>query len=205
MPKEGEVTRSKLLDAAQELILECGFAGTSVDRLIEKAGVTKGTFFYHFDSKAALARALIDRFAAVDLRMLEESLRHGESISKDPARQVLGLVDFFISKFADLDRPYPGCLFASYIYEAKLFDAETLKVASGFAFDWRKRVGAKMREAMKAHPPRRPVDPDELADGLTVAFEGAMILSKLVHDPKSIAVHLRHYRRYLELIFGIDA
>jgi TetR/AcrR family transcriptional repressor of nem operon len=204
MPKEGEITRSKLLDAAQELILDCGFAGTSVDRLIEKAGVTKGTFFYHFDSKAALARALIERFAAVDLRLLEESLRHGESLSKDPARQMLGVVDFFIEKFADLDKPYPGCLFASYIYEAKLFDPETLKVTSMFAFDWRERIGAKLREAMKVHPPRRPVDADELADGLTVAFEGAMILSKLVQDPKAIAVHLRHYRTYLELLFGLD-
>src|SRR5688572_5153463 len=133
MPKDGEITRGKLLDAAQDLILDCGFAGTSVDRVIEKAGVTKGTFFYHFESKAALARALIDRFAATDRDMLEESIRHAEGLSKDPLRQVLAVVDYFECRFAALDKPSPGCLFASYLYEAQLFDAPTLQVATDFA------------------------------------------------------------------------
>jgi TetR/AcrR family transcriptional repressor of nem operon len=202
MPKDGEVTRNKLLDAAQELILESGFAGTSVDRLIEKAGVTKGTFFYHFDSKAALARALIDRFAATDRDLLEEAIRHAEGLSRDPLRQVLAVVEFFECKFSALDAPSPGCLFASYLYEAQLFDAPTLQVASDFAKLWRQRLGAKLREAAKLHPPRQAVDPEVLADGLTVAFEGSMILSKLLKDPKAIAAHLGHYRRYLELLFG---
>lgn len=201
MPREGEATRTKLLDAAQDLILESGFAGTSVDRVIEKAGVTKGTFFYHFESKAQLARALIDRFAARDHEILEDSIRRAEQASKDPVRQVLAVVEYFESIFAALEKPYAGCLFASYAYEAQLFDVPTMDVAAGFVKEWRDRLGAKLREAMKVRPPRQAVDPDELADGLTVCFEGAMILSKLVKDPKAIAAHLRHYRRYLELLF----
>ena len=63
-------------------------------------------------------------------------------------------------------------------------------------------MGAKLREAARLHPPRQAVDPGELADVLTVVFEGSMILSKLLKDPKAIAAHLRHYRRYLELLFG---
>ena len=201
MPKDGDLTRTKLLDAAEDLILNSGFGGTSLDRLIERAGVTKGTFFYHFDSKADLARALIERFAAKDLEILDEAFRRAEKLYKDPLRQVLAVVEFFEEKFAELDRPYPGCLFASYVYEAQLFDAPTMEVVCSFAHLWRRRLAPKLREAMKLHPPKRPVDPDELADGLTVVFEGSMILSKLVKDPKAIAAHLRHYRRYLELIF----
>lgn len=203
MPKEGDVTRKKLLDAAQELILEAGFAGTSVDKVIEKAGVTKGTFFYHFDSKALLARALIDRFADHDRELLDESIRLAEKRSPDPVRQVLAVVEHFESMFEALRTPYAGCLFASYAYEAQLFDVPTMDVAVGFVKLWRKRLGDKIREAVKARPPKKPVNPDELADALTVAFEGSMILSKLLKDPKAIAVHLRHYRRYLELLFDV--
>lgn len=203
MPKAGEVTRQKLLDVAQELILENGYAGTSVDRLIEKAGVTKGTFFYHFDSKAALARALIERFWAEDQRLLEEAVRYGEERSPDPLRQVLAVVEYFETLFANLNQPSPGCLFASYVYEAKLFDAPILEVVQTFVLYWRRRLGAKLREAVKLHPPRQAVDPEELADGLTVVFEGSMIVSKLLKDPRAIGVHLRHYRRYLELVFGL--
>jgi TetR/AcrR family transcriptional repressor of nem operon len=101
-----------------------------------------------------------------------------------------------------MEEVYPGCLFASYIYEANLFDAETLAVAGGFLMDWRRKLGARLREAARLRPPKEKVDPDELADGLTVAFEGAMIVSKMLKDPKAIAAHLRHYRRYLELLFG---
>lgn len=202
MPKEGEVTRGKLLDAAQALFLESGFAGTSIDRVIAKTGVTKGTFFYHFDSKAQMARALIERFAETDRVLLEDAIRDAEGKSKDPLRQVLEVVASFEAKFDALTEPYPGCLFASYMVEAQLFDAATLQAAAGFTLHWRRRLGDKLREAARLHPPRLPVDLDELADGLTVAFEGSMILSKMVKDPKAIAAHLRHYRRYLELLFG---
>lgn len=195
------VPSSRLLDAAEDLILQSGFGGTSVDRVIEKAGVTKGTFFYHFDSKSHLARALIDRFAAKDLELLDEAFRRAEKLTKDPLRQVLLVVEFFEEKFADLEELYPGCLFASYVYEAQLFDAPTMKIVMEFAHQWRRRLAPKLREAMKLHPPRKEFDPDEVADGLTVVFEGLMILSKLVKDPKAIAAHLRHYRRYLELLF----
>src|SRR5262250_259039 len=133
MPKDGDVTRSKLLDAAQELILHSGFGGTSVDKVIEKAGVTKGTFFYHFESKAELAKALIDRFAAKDLELLDDALRRAEKASKDPLRQVLTVVDYFIEQFSCLEHLYPGCLFASYVYEAQLFDTPTLQVVADFA------------------------------------------------------------------------
>jgi len=202
MPKDGDITRTKLLDAAEDLILNSGFGGTSVDRLIERAGVTKGTFFYHFESKADLAKALIDRFSARDLEIMEEAIRRAEQLFKDPLKQVLAVVDFFEEKFAALEQPYPGCLFASYVYEAQLFDAPTMATVASFAHLWRKRLAPKLREAIKLHPPKKDVDPDELADGLTVVFEGSMILSKLVKDPKAIAAHLRHYRRYLELLFG---
>ncbi len=202
MPKDGDVTRSKLLDVAQELILGNGFAGTSVDKLIEKAGVTKGTFFYHFASKADLAKALIDRFYAKDIEILEDALRRAEKLSKDPLRQVLAVVDYFIELFANMDHVYPGCLFASYIYEAQLFDAPTMETVVNFAHQWRRMLSPKLKEAIKAHPPKKEFDPDEVADALTVVFEGSMILSKLVKDPKAIATHLRHYRQYIELLFA---
>ena len=201
MPKDGDITRTKLLDAAQELILRSGFGGTSVDKVIEKAGVTKGTFFYHFESKADLAKALIDRFSAKDIEFLEDALRRAEKQSKDPLRQVLSVVDYFIDLFANLDQTYPGCLFACYVYEAQLFDTATMDTVADFAHQWRRRLAPKLREAMKLHPPKKDFDADEVADGLTVVFEGSMILSKLMKDPTAIAAHLRHSRRYVELLF----
>ena len=62
MPKSGAPTKEKILSTAESLVLDYGFAGTSVDKVIERAGITKGTFFYHFKTKAELAKAMIERF-----------------------------------------------------------------------------------------------------------------------------------------------
>jgi TetR/AcrR family transcriptional repressor of nem operon len=128
MPRDGTATRTAIMDSAEALILEHGFAATSVDRVIEGAGITKGAFFYHFKTKAELAHALVERYAALDSGHLERNLERAEQLSRDPLQQVLLFVGLFKEAAAELSEPYPGCLFASYCYEAQLFDAATLKI-----------------------------------------------------------------------------
>ena len=41
--------KEKILDSAQCLMLDKGYVATSVDAICEKAGVTKGSFFYYFN------------------------------------------------------------------------------------------------------------------------------------------------------------
>ena len=53
-------TRAELLDAAQQLIAERGFDGTSIRELANRAGVTHGTVQHHFATKAALWQAVVD-------------------------------------------------------------------------------------------------------------------------------------------------
>lgn len=52
-------TREKLFDAAVTLIGERGFHGTTVDAIVERAGVAKGTVYYHFKGKTELFDALL--------------------------------------------------------------------------------------------------------------------------------------------------
>lgn len=56
-----EATTAALLDAGRELFAQDGFAGTSLDAVVARAGVTKGALYHHFDSKRALFRAVYDR------------------------------------------------------------------------------------------------------------------------------------------------
>jgi AcrR family transcriptional regulator len=66
-----EQTRQRILDAAQRLFVERGYAGTSVRDIVEQLDMTKGSLYYHFASKDDLLFALttplveaIDEFAA---------------------------------------------------------------------------------------------------------------------------------------------
>ena len=54
-------TRERILDAAQDLILDHGFGATTVDAVVGRAGITQGAFVHHFTSKSDLARGRRER------------------------------------------------------------------------------------------------------------------------------------------------
>ena len=58
--RQPDITRSRLLDCAYEEIHQRGFRSASLDSILEKAGVTKGALYHHFDNKAALGYAVVD-------------------------------------------------------------------------------------------------------------------------------------------------
>lgn len=59
MSTRSDATKRRLFDAAMELIGERGFTDASVDEIVDRAGVAKGTVYYHFSGKAELVEALI--------------------------------------------------------------------------------------------------------------------------------------------------
>lgn len=202
MPRDGSVTREKILDAAQGLILERGYAGMSVDNVLAKVGITKGAFFYHFKSKDELAKALLARFAAMDAKVYEETRARAEKLSRDPLQQMLIFIGLFEETFEGLTEPYPGCLFASYIYELQQFDDDTRAMITESFRKWRELLKEKFDEVVKQYPPQVEVDTSTLADAFTVVLEGAFVTGKALNEPEVIAQQLRHFRNYVELLFG---
>jgi TetR/AcrR family transcriptional regulator, transcriptional repressor for nem operon len=55
-------TREALLNAGTELAEEHGLAGVSVNMVVARAGVAKGTFYVHFKDRAAFVDAMHERF-----------------------------------------------------------------------------------------------------------------------------------------------
>lgn len=202
MPRDGRDTKTAIMDAAEALILEQGFTASSIDRIIARAGITKGTFFYHFDTKADLAYSLVARFAALDRQNLDENMVRAEGLSRDPLQQLLIFIGLMRQMMEGLAEPYPGCLYASYVHEAELFDDRTLKIIRDGMRGWRDVLAPKIRAIIERYPPRRPVKPEALADMLTVVFEGAFIVSKTMNEPDLVAEQLDQFRDYIELLFA---
>jgi TetR/AcrR family transcriptional repressor of nem operon len=200
MARSGEATKEKILDAAEALVFEHGFAASSLDNVLESAALTKGAFFYHFKNKAELGRALIERFAARDRDFLEATMQRAEKLSADPLQQLLIFIGLVSEPFEDLSEPAPGCLFASYIYQPLEFSDEVAKIAADTILVWRTRILGKL-EAIDAHCALDPaLDLEALADQLTVIVEGSYVLSKVLCEPNLMARQLRHFRRYLEFL-----
>lgn len=202
MARDGSITRERLLDATERLVLRQGFAATTVEAVAGEAGVAKGAFFHHFASKGELARTLVRRYADADRAHLDEFLARAERLSRDPLQQLLLFVGLLEDAAAELAGETPGCLFASFCYERQLVDEETRELISGSFRRWREALGPRLEAIAARHPPRVPVDLPSLADVVLTAFEGAFVVARALGDPGVVARQLRHVRNYLELLFA---
>lgn len=71
-----ELRREELLDAAEHWFLKKGIAATSVDDIVAKVGVAKGTFYLSFPSKEALLVAVQERFVAAFSARQRAAMEH---------------------------------------------------------------------------------------------------------------------------------
>jgi AcrR family transcriptional regulator len=53
-------TRRALLDAARSLFAEKGYHGTAAEEIVQRAGLTRGALYHHFEGKKDLFRAVVD-------------------------------------------------------------------------------------------------------------------------------------------------
>lgn len=201
MGTKGAETRQRILDTAQSLILEHGYSGVSVDRIINGLGLTKGAFFHHFRSKKDLAHDLIQRFADDGNALLSKSIARARKLSDDPLQQFLIVVGLYEEIFEGLSEPYSGCLLASYVYELQEFDDDVRPIINSEFLFARSELTALLTRVAERYPPRMKVDLRALADTFMSTFEGAFILSKSLSEPDITIEQLRLYRSFVQLLF----
>src|ERR1035438_6788060 len=84
-------SKTKLLDAALHVIRAKGYTATRIEDICEAAGLTKGSFFHHFDSKEALALAAADYWIEGTGALFAAAPYHQPA---DPVERLLAYVDF---------------------------------------------------------------------------------------------------------------
>ena len=67
-----EATRRRILDSAIDLFDELGYGETGLADVLQRAGVSKGAFYYHFDSKEAVAAAIIEDYRRRNAEVVRE-------------------------------------------------------------------------------------------------------------------------------------
>jgi TetR/AcrR family transcriptional regulator, transcriptional repressor for nem operon len=199
---KGEKTREKILDFAYDSIVQKGFAATSIEELVEAAGITKSGFFYHFRDKNDMARQLFDRFLTEDESIIETLASRARELSDDPLQNFLIFLNLYAQMMDDMETLHPGCMVASVTYQERLFDAEIIQMNTSYLLRMRERFSAWLHEIAAVHPPKTEIDLEGLADTLTTIVEGAIILSKALADPALMGRQTRLFRNYVKLLFG---
>lgn len=201
MATRANSSRERILATAEMLILQKGFVGTSIDDILDKAAITKGGFFYHFNGKAALARALVDRYLEQDQLVFDEMLARADSLSEDPLQRMLIFLNLLSEMVAGMTSTHPGCLVAAFTYEMQQFDEETRRRMTDGLMEWRTLVGQRLAQVAHCYPARIPVSVDVLADMFSSCLEGGIVLARVMDDNQALVDQVQAYRTHLRLIF----
>lgn len=201
-PSKGERTRARLMDLAYDAIMEKGFAATSIEELVEAAGITKSGFFYHFKDKNDLARQLYDRFLREDEGIISRLESHAKSLSDDPLQSFLIFLNMYAQLMDEMEGLHPGCMVATVTYHERLFDAEVRQMNMDYLVATRARFRRWFDAILERYDPVEPVDADGMADQLTGVIEGAIIMSKALKDEELMGRQTRLFRQHVKLLFG---
>jgi AcrR family transcriptional regulator len=92
--RNGSDTRQQILLAALRHFAHAGYAGTSVQEIVDEAGVAKPALYYHFGDKAGLYRALVESAYDERYRLMREAVVRGRTVREKLVEIVAALFEF---------------------------------------------------------------------------------------------------------------
>ncbi|MBI2171968.1 MAG: TetR/AcrR family transcriptional regulator [Chloroflexi bacterium] len=95
-PPPEMTTYDRILNAATEVIAQQGYSGAGVQEIIERAGASKGSFYFHFPSKEKMVEALVQRMSERLLHNVQESVEGQPT----PLHRVAASIEALIATFA---------------------------------------------------------------------------------------------------------
>ena len=189
--------RRKLLDAAIELIRRKGYSSTSVVELCAHAGVTKGAFFHHFESKNALAVAATNHWSAITGAFFGTAPYHQHD---DPLDRVLGYVDFR-KAIVQGEIAECTCLVGTMVQETYGTHPDIREACEASISGHAGKIETDIALAMKRYRVRAAWIAESLAMHTQAVLQGAFILAKAKGGAAIAAANIDHLHRYIELLF----
>lgn len=188
-------SKTRLLDAALRVIRSKGYAASRVDDICAAAGVTKGSFFHHFQGKEDLAVAAAEHWGATTGGLFAAAPYHAAA---DPLARLLAYVDFRKALIRGAI-PEFTCFAGTTVQE--VFETHpAIRDACGDTISGHAAtLEADFAEALQKHGITG--DAKSLALFTQAAIQGGFVLAKAKQDPSLAVAALDHLRRYLELLF----
>jgi TetR/AcrR family transcriptional regulator, transcriptional repressor for nem operon len=190
--------KDKILDAALSVIRSNGYAATTVDQLCAVAGVTKGAFFHHFDSKEDLAVAAAAHWSEVTGGLFAAAPYHRPA---DPLDRLLGYIDFRKALLKG-DLPQFTCLVGTMVQETYASNPAIREACARSITGHAATLEADIREAMAKYRISPGWTASSLALYTQAVLQGAFIIAKAKGNAKDAAASIDHLRRYVELLFN---
>lgn len=176
---DATATRTKLLDAARDVIRTKGYAATTVDDICQQAGVTKGGFFHHFASKEQLAKAALDAFGAMASELFHAA---PYTLLPDPRDRLLGYVDFRAAILGGEIAEFT-CLYGTTVQETYATHPELRAAADAGMSEHIDMLVCDIEAAKALYAPDAAWSPVTVGYFIQSVLQGAFIFAKVKQGP----------------------
>jgi TetR/AcrR family transcriptional regulator, transcriptional repressor for nem operon len=184
--------RDRLLEAGVQTFCKSGFNGCSVQDITEAAGVPKGSFYNHFESKEALGAAALRHYWA-------DKADHWLQVLNQPGQSPRARLRMYFEQvtgeIAEIGFTC-GCLIGNMAAELSDHSPVIAAQLSAIFVCWSRRVGACIREAQAAGEIKSDADPDLLAAFVLNAWEGAVLRARIEKGDRPL-------REFVDTLFTV--
>ena len=180
-PEHKVQTRARVVESARRLFNRHGFEQVTIDQVMASAGLTRGAFYHHFDSKDELYAAAVASFETCN----PFATAHGAEAIDDPKRMARMLVDLYLSDevLENIDLHCPLYALPSDVARAGLEPQQAYTdLMRGMRHIYRCALTG-VRDA------------DRRAEAIVALCVGGMVLARTTNDPvlrKSLRESARH-------------
>ena len=198
-PERGDA-RTRLLEAARDVIRARGFTATSVEDLCRAAGVTKGAYFHHFRTKEDLGVAAAGYWAETTSAYFAGAPYHDY---EDPFDRLIGYVQFR-RDIMEGDLAEFTCLVGTMTQEVYGMHPAIRDTCAASIFGHAATLEPDIAAAMAARGIKADWTPASLAAHTQAVLQGAFILAKATGDRAIARDSVDHLKRYIEMLFTPD-
>jgi TetR/AcrR family transcriptional regulator, transcriptional repressor for nem operon len=174
--------RDQLIESAVQVFHERGFNGCSVQDIVDAAGVPKGSFYNHFDSKEALGvevvRAYTRLVGAYVVEVGASEILSGPGTALERIRAYFqAVIEQNVSCGVR-----KGCLLGNFATELAPHSKEIAAAVTEALDNWSVAVSRALAQAQEAGQLTEDADVEALGRYLVDGYEGAAARAKLMGD-----------------------
>ena len=190
MPAEPMSTRERLIEGARHLFWERGYGAASLADILTRAHANSGSFYYFFDSKEALLRAVLETY----LDGLEPVVMGpARRAADDPIDRIFAVLAGYRARLLDTHCTY-GCPLGRLALEVDAENRPTQDlIAQNFAA-WRDAIRGFLDEAGDRLPP--DLDREGLATLVLTVMEGGVMQARAAGSPELFDRSVAQLRDY---------
>lgn len=182
--------KEDIVAAASQVLHQRGFNATGVQDITEAAGVPKGSFYNHFESKEALGVVVLERY-------WEGALGSLDVLKDESVAPLLRLKTYFrhLNQVARKFKYRPGCLVGNFSIEMSDQSPVLRARLAAILAKWSREIEACVKLAQADGSVRRDLDARDVGAFLLNSWEGAVLRSKVDRSDASFEV-------FEKIVFG---